>query len=85
MPARLMGRATARRDLERHIVVADPIAGPVNVRFFIGRDEPWRCRLCGQQATATCPHAFSAALELAESLLGLVRADAYEPQPKETE
>jgi hypothetical protein len=74
MAAHLMGPAAPRKGLDRHVIVKDPDVGPVSVRWYLGRAEPWRCRECGLLAEASCPHTFSAALLLAETLLGLTRA-----------
>lgn len=74
MATHLMGPAAPRKGLDRHVIVTDPDVGPVSVRWYLGRAEPWRCRECGLLAEASCPHTFSAALLLAETLLGLTRA-----------
>jgi hypothetical protein len=63
----------------QHVQVIDPEHGPVSVRWRMNAKAPYDCAVCGQQKEARCPHTFSAALLLAERLLGLHRTEPYEP------
>jgi hypothetical protein len=79
LPAEVMGRAL-RKSLDRRVVIQDPEAGPVTVRWQLGREQPWRCSDCGPMTDAECQHTFAAGLVLAEQLLGLTRLPEYEPR-----
>lgn len=63
---------------EIFVRVDDP-AGPVRVRWRLGRAQPWRCDACGAMATTDCRHTFAAGLLLAEELLGLSRLPELHP------
>lgn len=56
---------------DRLLLVADPVAGAVAVRWELGRVPMWRCKPCGPQYEVECAHTFAAALRLAQDLLGL--------------
>jgi hypothetical protein len=72
-PARGVDLNTGRKRNDRLVIVTDPDAGEVRVRWNLARDEVWRCETCGPMQGAECPHTFSAGLLLAEDLLGLTR------------
>lgn len=74
---------------DRLLLVEDPDLGTVPVRWRLSPStQIWRCSACGPQSEAGCRHAFSAALHLAQSLLGLTpNPDAVAPAthtPQET-
>lgn len=73
LPATEVTLTSASKDLDRLVRVEDPERGAVSVRWRLGRADPWRCAACGPSTEANCPHTFSAALLLAETLLGLTR------------
>jgi hypothetical protein len=60
------------------VIVEDPDAGPVVVRWLAG-SEHWRCGRCGPMSRAGCEHTFSAGLALAESMFGLSRRPDLQP------
>lgn len=78
MPVRLP-EAPVRVDRpDRLLLVADPDLGDVPVRWKLTPGaNVWRCGACGSQSMADCIHAFSAAIHLAERLLGLVARPEY--------
>ena len=77
LPAEAVGQN--RRAAARLVIVADPEHGDVKVRWVLGREQPYRCALCGPLTAATCRHTFAAALLLAEKLLGLTRVPELHP------
>lgn len=79
LPAAIIGRTQPPKSLDRRVVVTDPVDGRVNVRWQLGRTEPWRCSACGAMAEAACMHTFSAGVVLAEALLGLTRVPELNP------
>lgn len=80
LPARIV-RPSSRQRTDRLVIVADP-DGEVEVRWRLGRADPWRCGAHGPQPRVACAHAFAAALLLADDLLGLTRVPELNPERK---
>lgn len=80
LAARLHGEQDARRPA-RLVIVNDPEVGDVRVRWRVRSSlspaRRYHCANCGPQVRAECAHTFSAALALAEDLLGIKAA----PEP----
>jgi len=71
LPVRVPGKPGPHR-LDRLLIVDDPTAGEVAVRWTLAYDVPlWRCKACGPQPAANCVHTFSAAIRLSTDILGL--------------
>ena len=75
LPVSTPGKVRVDRP-DRLLLVADPALGDVTCRWRLTPGPHiWRCSVCGPQAGADCAHTFSAAIELATTLLGLRRAE----------
>lgn len=86
LPARLVPAHDDPRRPDRIVAVADRGA-EVLVRWRLAPRVDawrWRCGDCGPQNVASCPHAFAAALCLAEQLLGVTPVTDATPNREET-
>lgn len=82
LPARVLNSLDVRERAFRTVVVTDPDAGDLHVRWRIKSNPAvwrWRCDIDGPTADPDCIHAWSAAIHLAEHLLGLTRLPALQP------
>lgn len=64
---------------DRLVLVDDPEAGYVAVRWYLDQSPKWRCKACGPQEVVECIHTFAAAVRLSADLLGLRPA---QPSPE---
>lgn len=78
MPTQLISLFPGRR-IDYLALVTDPDLGEVRVKWRHGHPTPWRCDACGTQQAVECLHTFSAAVTLAEELLGLTRIPELAP------
>lgn len=79
LPAVMVELNRDRRQTDWLVRVTDPAIENVSVRWNSRRPGEFRCSICGLQDEARCAHAFSAALLLAEQLLGLHRVAELHP------
>lgn len=85
LPARVINSVEQRERAFRTLVVDDPDHGAIHVRWRVKADQRawrWKCDLHGMTTDPDCVCAWSAAIHLAENLLGLTRLPALQPVPE---